>query len=134
VLSSELENVIVLSDEFYSEVRSHPLPNDLEAVKLLAGSPAVLDLYMWLAYRCFKATGTETIPIFGDFGLAGQIGSVDYSRPRRFRGMLEQWLRTIRTIWPECSARIDSRSEQLIVRHAEPVRQVGQVAELQNRL
>ena len=69
MLSSEFENVVVLSDEFYKEVSSHPLPNDLEAVKVLAGSPAVLDLYMWLTYRCFKATGTETIPIFGDFGL-----------------------------------------------------------------
>jgi hypothetical protein len=39
VLSSEFENVVVLSDEFYKEVSSHPLPNDLEAVKILAGSP-----------------------------------------------------------------------------------------------
>ena len=129
-LSSEFENVVVLSDEFYKEVSSHPLPNDLEAVKVLAGSPAVLDLYMWLTYRCFKATGTETIPIFGDFGLAGQIGTVEYSRPRRFRGMLEQWLQTIRAIWPECPARIAPNGEQLIVRHAEAVRQVQQVAEL----
>jgi hypothetical protein len=37
VLSSEFENVVVLSDEFYKEVSSHPLPNDLEAVKVLAG-------------------------------------------------------------------------------------------------
>jgi hypothetical protein len=54
VLSPEFENVVVLSDEFYREVSSHPLPNDLEAVKVLAGSPAVLDLYIWLTYRCFK--------------------------------------------------------------------------------
>ena len=76
---------MVLSDEFYNEVSSHPLPNDLEAVKVLAGSPAVLDLYMWLSYRCFKAKGVEAIPIFGEFGLANQIGPVEYSRPRRFR-------------------------------------------------
>jgi hypothetical protein len=122
VLSSEFENVVMLSDEFYNEVTSHPLPNDLDAVKVLAASPAVLDLYMWLTYRCFKASGTESIPIFGDFGLAGQIGTVEYSRPRRFRGMLEQWLRTIRAIWPECPAHIAARGEHLIVRHAAAVR------------
>jgi hypothetical protein len=93
VLSSELENVVVLSDEFYKEVISHPLPNDLDAVKVLAASPALLDLYMWLTYRCFKAINSEAIPIFGEFGLAGQIGTVEYSRPRRFRAMLEQWLK-----------------------------------------
>ena len=54
-----------------------PVPNDLEAVKAACCiSPAVLDLYMWLSYRCFKAKGVETIPIFGEFGLANQIGSV----------------------------------------------------------
>jgi hypothetical protein len=57
---------------------------------------------MWLTYRCFRAKGSEVMPIFGDYGLARQIGTVEYSRPRRFRGMAEQWLGTIRAIWPEC--------------------------------
>jgi hypothetical protein len=46
VLSAEFENVIVLSDEFYQELAAHPVPNDLEAVKLFTASPAVLDLCM----------------------------------------------------------------------------------------
>jgi hypothetical protein len=103
-LSSEFENVIVLSDEFYQELIAHPVPNDLEAIKVLAASPAVLDLFMWLSYRCFTAKGTESIPLFGDFGLASQIGTTDYSRPRRFRAMVEQWLGAIRALWPECPA------------------------------
>src|SRR5262249_43068116 len=49
--SDEFENVIVLSDEFYQEAISHPIPTDLEAVKVLAAAPAVLDLYVWLSYR-----------------------------------------------------------------------------------
>jgi hypothetical protein len=51
-LSDQFENVIVLSDEFCREITAHPIPADLEAVKLLAGAPAVLDLFMWLSYRC----------------------------------------------------------------------------------
>jgi hypothetical protein len=121
VLSSEFENVVVLSDEFYNEVSSHPLPNDLEAVKVLAGSPAVLDLYMWLSYRCFQAKGVDAIPIFGEFGLAHQIGTVEYSRPRRFRAMLEQWLQTVRALWPECPARISSDGKSLMVQYASAV-------------
>lgn len=46
--------MIVLSDDFYQEIPAHAIPNDLEAVKLLGGAPAVLDLNMWLGYRCFK--------------------------------------------------------------------------------
>src|SRR3954469_25621328 len=68
-LGEDFENVIVLSDEFYQEIVAHPIPTDLEAVKVLAAAPAVLDLFMWLTYRCFVAKGPETIPIFGPYGL-----------------------------------------------------------------
>jgi hypothetical protein len=120
-ISSEFENVVVLSDDFYQEILAHPVPNDLEAVKLLAASPAILDLYMWLSYRSFKAKGSESIPIFGEFGLANQLGCVEYSRPRRFRAMLEQWLDTIRAIWPECPARILSKGQSIEIRNATAV-------------
>jgi hypothetical protein len=120
-ISSEFENVIVLSDDFYQEVLAHPVPNDLEAVKLLAAAPAVLDLYMWLSYRCFTAKGSDRIPIFGDFGLASQLGCVEYSRPRRFRAMLEQWLDTIRAIWPQCPARIVGNGQSIEIRNATAV-------------
>jgi hypothetical protein len=85
---------------------------------VLAPSPAVLDLFMWLSYRCFSAKGEESIPIFGNFGLAAQLGNVEYARTRRFREKLEQWLKTIRTMWPECPARINDAGSHLAVRPA----------------
>jgi hypothetical protein len=114
-VSDQFENVIVLSDEFYREIAAHPIPADLEAVKVLAGSPAVLDLFMWLSYRCFLAKGKETISLFGPYGLSSQIGSIEYARPRRFREKLEQWLEMIRVLWPGCPARISSDGTSLIV-------------------
>jgi hypothetical protein len=108
-------NVIVLTDEFYQEIMLHPIPTDLEAVKVLAAAPAALDLYVWLSYRCFTAKGEESVPIFGPFGLIRQIGSVEYSCQRRFKAKLAQWLRTIRLIWPECPARISADGRHLIV-------------------
>lgn len=106
----------MLSDDFYQEILAHPVPNDLEAVKVLAASAAILDLYMWLSYQSFKAKGTESIPIFGEFGLANQLGCVEYSRRRRFRAMVEQWLDTIRRSGPiarreSCRMARRSRSE-----------------------
>jgi hypothetical protein len=87
--------MIVLSDEFYREITAHPIPADLEAVKVLAGAPAVLDLFIWLSYRCFLAKGKETIPLSGSYGLASQLGSIEYARPRRFREKLDSWLDSI---------------------------------------
>ena len=113
VLSADFENVIVLSDEFYNEVIAHPIPADIEAVKAFGSAPAVLDLFMWLTYRCFTAKSEERIPLFGDFGLTAQLGSVEYSRPRRFRAMLEQWLGQVRAVWPKCPAQICSDGQYL---------------------
>lgn len=120
-ISSDFENVIVLSDDFYQEILAHPIPNDLEAVKLLGAAPAVLDLYMWLSYRCFKAEGSESIPIFGEFGLANQLGCAEYSRPRRFRAMLDQWLKVIRGIWPECPAAVSADGRSIRINKATAV-------------
>ena len=117
-VSDQFENVIVLSDEFYREIMTHPIPADLEAVKVLAASPAVLDLFMWLSYRCFLAKGKEMIPLFGPRGLARQIGSIEYARPRRFREKLDLWLESIRVLWPECPGKISSDGTDLVVDHA----------------
>jgi hypothetical protein len=109
----QFQNVVVLSDEFYEEISQHPIPTDLEAVKALSDSPAVLDLFMWLSYRCFIAKREESIPLFGPFGLAAQIGSAEYARPRRFRENLEKWLDTVRLLWPKCPARISADGQSL---------------------
>jgi hypothetical protein len=67
------ENVVILSDEFYAEVSAHPVPADLVAIKVLAAAPALLDLFMWLTYRCFVAKGPEAIPLFGPLALPSNL-------------------------------------------------------------
>ena len=116
-----LKTSSVLSDEFYKEVIAHPIPADMEAVKAFGSAPAVLDLFMWLTYRCFTAKSEERIPLFGDFGRTAQLGSVEYSRPRRFRAMLEQWLGQVRAVWPKCPAQICSDGQYLRLSPAKAV-------------
>ena len=72
-LPGGFQNEIVLSYEFFREIMSHPIPTDMEAAKALSSSPAALDLFMWLSYRCFVAKGRERVPLFGDFGLVSQL-------------------------------------------------------------
>jgi Replication initiator protein A len=102
----------------FSFFREAQIWYSLEAVRVLAAAPAVLDLFMWLSYRCFLAKGKETIPLFGRYGLASQIGSTEYARPRRFRENLESWLDSIRVLWPECPVRISSDGSGLEVNRA----------------
>lgn len=112
------ENEIVLSDEFFREVTTHSIPTDLEAAKALSSAPAALDLFMWLSYRCFTAKGQERIPIFGDFGLAAQLGSGDYARPRKFRERLERWLDLVRSLWPNCPVQITADGDDILIQRA----------------
>ena len=118
VLSDQFENVIVLSDEFYREISEHPIPTDLDAVRVLSASPAVLDLFMWLSYRCFSVKGEETIPLSGGLGLAAQLGNTEYARPRKFNEKLRDWLEVVKSMWPECPARISSDGRSLLIRAA----------------
>jgi hypothetical protein len=117
-LPGGFENEIVLSDEFFREVTTHAIPTDLEAAKALSSAPAALDLFMWLSYRCFTAKGMERIPIFGDFGLANQLGNADYARPRKFRERLERWLGLVRALWPSCTAAISADGDYMLIRPA----------------
>lgn len=41
-------------------------------------------------------------------GLAAQLGNVQYARRRKFREELQEWLRVIKSMWPECPDRITS--------------------------
>jgi hypothetical protein len=98
---SHRENIIALSHEFFEEVTAHPIPSDLEVIRLLAASPGALDFYLWLSYRTFTAKGSQTIPLFGPHGLQAQLGCIEYSRPRRFRAMLMQWMAAIAHACPK---------------------------------
>jgi hypothetical protein len=125
LLPGDCQNVIVLSDEFYKEISSHPIPTDLEAAKALSASPAALDLFTWLSYRCFTARGRERVPLFGEFGLVSQLGSADYARPRKFRERLEGWLKLVRAMWPACPACIDPDGTALLVDRSNAVLPLG---------
>ena len=115
LLPGDCQNMIILSGEFYREILRHPIPTDLEAAKVLSASPAALDLFTWLSYRCFMVRGRERVPLFGALGLVSQLGSTDYARPRKFREKLEGWLKLIRAMWPECPAYIDEEGSALWV-------------------
>ena len=117
-LPGGFENEIVLSDEFYREIMNHPIPTDLEGAKVLSSSPAALDLFMWISYRCFSAKQEERIPLFGDFGLVNQLGSIEYARPRRFREQLNKWLTLIASLWPSCPAELSKDGMSLVLHPA----------------
>lgn len=112
-------NSITLSAAFYDEIDQHPIPVERPVVASLANAPGALDLYVWLAWKSWTLKGKPMarIPLFGEKGLVSQLGSAEYTRGRRFREKLGQWLRLVRAFWPDCQASISSDGQFLLVSH-----------------
>jgi Plasmid encoded RepA protein len=106
-------NLVILSEAFWEEIRTHPVPIDAEVVRALANNPGCLDLYTWLSWRCYQARTEELIPLFGAFGLANQLGVQEYERERKFRERLRRWLELVKLYWPECPATISTNGQHL---------------------
>jgi hypothetical protein len=71
-----------------------------------------------LSYRCSLAKGRETVPLFGEYGLANQSDSLDYALPRKFREKMDGWLRPVRAMWLACPARIAEGGSHLVIDNA----------------
>ena len=112
------DNTVTLSHAFWEELQEHPIPIDGDVVRLLARNPGCLDLYTWLTWRCHQAKGAERVPLFGGYGLANQLGVQAYSRERKFRERINDWLKLVRLYWPECPAAISSNGAFLEVDRA----------------
>lgn len=110
------ENSIVLSEAFYEETDQHRIPVEQKVVVALANAPGVLDLCLWLACKTWSLKGCSVrIPVFRRGGLAGRLGSIEYSERCFFRRKLANWLKEVRTFWPECPAHVSADGQSLLV-------------------
>jgi hypothetical protein len=110
------ENMITLSEVFYSEIDRHRIPVEREVISSLAHAPGILDFYLWLAWKSWTVNGRPVqIQLAGPGGLSQQLGTREYSRNRRFRGKLVSWLKQIRAFWPECPASISACGRFLLI-------------------
>lgn len=119
----EFENAIILSEAFFAEISSHPIPVERNVVVALANAPGVLDFYMWLVWRSWTIKfGSVTIPLVAERGLNEQLGCKAYTEPRFFRAKVRTWLRQVKALWPQCPASIspDGSSIQLQSSRAKP--------------
>jgi Plasmid encoded RepA protein len=116
----DFQNIIVLSESFWNEVKQHPIPVDMALVRALAHAPGALDFACWLIWRCWTAKQEQLIPLFGESGLEMQLGVQDYARKRRFREQVVKWLDVVKAHWPECPA--EMTAQFLIIRPGQAIR------------
>ena len=97
------ESKIHLSEPFFNEIISHPVPLDMNTLKALKRCALGLDLYLWLTYRTFALRAPLQLTwkqIYRQFGLDPSKAS-DHRTVQNFRGKVLRELKKIKLAWPE---------------------------------
>ncbi|MCX6615995.1 MAG: replication protein RepA [Acidobacteria bacterium] len=93
-------STLTLSEPFFKEVISHPVPIDLRALKALSRSPLALDIYTWLTYRMSYLQRETTVPWAA---LEVQFGA-GYKRTRDFKAAFVEHLKSVLAVYREAKA------------------------------
>ena len=97
------ESKVRLSEAFFNEIISHPVPLDLTTLKALKRSPLGLDLYLWLTYRIFALTTPQQLTwkqVYSQFG-AHPAQAHDKETIQNFRRNVLRELKKIKLAWPD---------------------------------
>ena len=92
-----------LSEAFFNEIVSHPVPLDLTTLKALKRSPLGLDLYLWLTYRIFALTTPQRLSwpqLYRQFG-SDPAKAGDNVAVQNFRREVLRELKKIKQAWPD---------------------------------
>ena len=97
------DSKILLSEAFFNEIISHPVPLDMNTLKALKRCALGLDLYLWLTYRTFALRTPQRLTwrrLYRQFG-TDPAKSSDKFIVRNFRQNVLRELQKIKLAWPE---------------------------------
>jgi hypothetical protein len=104
------QSTVKLSEKFYHEIVTRPIPIDVRALKALMKSPLAIDIYCWLTYRASYTKQPCLVP-WG--GLAMQFGS-DYARLRAFKEAFISELTKVMTVYG--GVQVEAEPDGLLVK------------------
>jgi hypothetical protein len=98
----DLPNEITLSPRWADEIRKHPIPADLQTVKLLTHCPGALDFYLWQSWRSYCINEETLVPLEGPTGLFAQVSCLSGQPSWELKRLLKRWQQMIKLAWREC--------------------------------
>ena len=96
------ESKIELSEDFFNEIISHPVPLDMNTLTALKRCALGLDLYLWLTYRIFTLRAPLRLTwrqLYQQFDTA-PIRWADKQTVKVFRRKVLRELIKIKAAWP----------------------------------
>ena len=111
---SLFKSTIRLSERFFNEIISHPVPVDMRTLNELKRSPMALDIYAWLTWRMSYLNKATTIPWES---LQAQFGA---GYPTTTRGRLafkEKFIKHLKSVLVYYSAaKVESDKKGLLIK------------------
>ncbi|GAC1433091.1 MAG: replication protein RepA [Burkholderiaceae bacterium] len=105
---------VLLNEEFYRALRDHPVPLSESALRAIGPRSAVIDIYVWLAYRLhvlISDVGVSWPALYAQFGNG-------YVRLRKFRGDFLNGLELAMAVYPD--ARVVVEESGIVLRPSRP--------------
>ncbi|MDR8093102.1 hypothetical protein KPB05_37230 [Burkholderia gladioli] len=106
-----------LSDKFFTECTTSPVPIDLRAYKALRHSPLAMDIYTWLTYRMsYTERRTRPIPwvsLMNQFGAGFNSENLDQA-VRDFKKAFLKGLEKVRIVYPQAQIVIEEQGPVLL--------------------
>lgn len=111
--STIFESTVTLSETFFNEIITSPVPIDLRALKALKRSPLAIDIYCWLTYRVSYLKNNCSIPWEV---LQIQFGSEYRQTEQGRRDFKRAFLRECRKITTFYEANLEPNSTHLLIK------------------
>ena len=95
------DSKVLLSEAFFNEIISHPVPLDMNTLKALKRCALGLDLYLWLTYRTFALRAPLRLTwrhLYRQFGTDPAKASEKFI-VRNFRQNVLRELKKIKLAW-----------------------------------
>ena len=111
-------STVTLSQSFFEEVTTRPVPVDMRALKALRRSPMALDMYCWITYRMSYLRQPTLVPWEA---LQMQFGAdyADTPQGRQgFKRKVQGQLRKVLTLYPE--AKVEAEKGGLRLKPSKP--------------
>ncbi len=107
------KSTVTLSEGFFNEVTSRPVPLDMNVLRAFTRSPLAIDIYIWLTYRVSYMKRATRVPWTA---LEMQFGA-DYGRSRDFRKKFHKALEKVLMVYP---AAVASTPDGLVIAPSAP--------------
>lgn len=109
-----------LTESFYKEITTKPIPIDMRALKALKSSPMALDLYQWLTYKHYSTDQPTAISWEALMDQFGANYAKDKYGKQNFKRFFKKGYEKVKLVYPNASIKESDNGQGVIILPSKP--------------